>query len=204
MDKLQMKKQMKAFALAVLAGISISIGGVVFLSMDNKTAGALMFTVGLYTVCTQELNLYTGRVGYLVNQPLSYLMDLLVIWAGNLAGTYLAAFAVQRTRICDISQTAGAICTVKLNDDFLSLFLLAVFCGLLMFVAVDGYKAANNPVILFMGVAAFILCGFEHCIADMFYFSVAGMWSGRALLCILVITAGNTLGGILIPLAKKL
>lgn len=204
MNNIQMKKQIKTFALAVLAGISIGIGGVVFLSLDNKIVGALMFTVGLYAVCTQELNLYTGKVGYLVNEPVSYLMDLLVIWAGNLAGAFLTAFAVQRTRICDISKTAKAMCMVKTNDDLLSLFLLAVFCGLLMFVAVDGYKSANNPVILFMGVATFILCGFEHCIADMFYFSAAGMWSGRALVCILVITAGNTLGGILIPLVRKM
>lgn len=204
MNNLQMKKQMKAFALAVLAGISIGIGGVVFLSLENKIAGALMFTVGLYAVCTQELNLYTGKVGYLVNQPVSYLADLLVIWAGNLAGTCLTAFVLQSTRICDISRMAKAMCTVKTDDDWLSLFLLAVFCGILMFVAVDGYKSTNNPAILFMGVATFILCGFEHCIADMFYFSAAGMWSGRAFACILVITAGNSLGGILIPLVKKM
>ena len=65
-------------------------------------------------------------------------------------------------------------------------------------------KYTKNPVILFMGVAAFILCGFEHCIADMFYFSIAKMWSREAFLCILVITLGNSLGGIFIPLAKKL
>ena len=73
-----------------------------------------------------------------------------------------------------------------------------------MFVAVDGYRSTKNPVILFMGVAAFILCGFEHCIADMFYFSIAKMWSREAFLCILVITLGNSLGGIFIPLTKKL
>ena len=72
-----------------------------------------------------------------------------------------------------------------------------------MYVAVDGYKTSKHPAILFLGVAAFILCGFEHCIADMFYFSLAGAWSGRAALCILVITLGNTAGAILIPLFKK-
>ena len=84
-----------------------------------------------------------------------------------------------------------------------SLFLLAVFCGFLMFIAVDGYKQSGSPVILFLGVGAFILCGFEHCIADMFYFSVAGMWPAQAAAAVLVITLGNSVGGILIPLAKK-
>lgn len=203
MKYLQIRRQLRTFALAILAGIAIGIGGVVFLSLDNKVVGALMFTVGLYTICIHGLNLYTGKVGYLVNQPISYLMDLAVIWVGNLFGTGLAAFAVRETRICNISETAEGMCVTKISDGLLSLFLLAVFCGFLMFVAVDGYRSTNQPVILFLGVAGFILCGFEHCIADMFYFSVAGMWSGRAFLCILVITLGNSVGAVLIPLAKK-
>ena len=204
MGGLQIKKQLRTLILAILAGITIGIGGVVFLSLDNKIVGALMFTVGLYAICTHSLNLFTGKVGYLVNQPVSYLMDLLIIWAGNLVGTYLSAFAIQHTRIENISEKAKAMCETKVSDDLLSLFLLGIFCGLLMYVAVEGYKSAGNPIILFMGVAAFILCGFEHCIADMFYFSIAGMWSGYAFLCIIVISLGNALGGILIPLAKRL
>lgn len=198
-----MNRYLHAFVLAVLAGIAIGIGGTVYLSMDNKTAGALMFTVGLYTICIHGLNLYTGKVGYAPNQPAAYLLDLLVIWAGNLAGTGMAALGVRQTRISGIADKAAALCEVKLQDSMASLFLLAVFCGFLMFIAVDGYKQSGSPVILFLGVGAFILCGFEHCIADMFYFSVAGMWPGRAVAAVLVITLGNSAGGILIPLAKK-
>jgi formate/nitrite transporter FocA (FNT family) len=73
-----------------------------------------------------------------------------------------------------------------------------------MFIAVDGYAKTKNPIILFLGVAAFILCGFEHCIADMFYFFVAGMWSNAALKTILIITLGNSVGGMLLSLVKKL
>lgn len=204
MKNLQIKKQVRTLALAILAGIAIGIGGIVFLSLENKVIGAFMFTVGLYTICMHGLNLYTGKIGYLVNQPASYLVDLLVIWIGNLFGTFLAAAAVRETRIYGISDTAKAMCKTKINDSLLSLFLLAIFCGLLMFIAVDGYKSTKNPVILFMGVATFILCGFEHCIADMFYFSVADMWSGKAFLSILIITLGNSVGGMLIPLIKKI
>ena len=199
-----LQKQLCTFFLAVLAGGAIGIGGCVYLSLENKVAGALMFTVGLYAICVQGLNLYTGKVGYLVNRHLGYCLDLAVIWAGNLAGTFLAAVGLQSARISSISEKAAAMCEIKLNDNYLSLFLLWIFCGFLMFVAVDGYQLSKNPIILFMGVAAFILCGFEHCIADMFYFSMAQMWSGKAFLCVLIITLGNSVGGILIPLAKKL
>lgn len=195
---------LRILILAILAGAAIGIGGCVYLSLENKVAGALMFTVGLYTICIHGLNLYTGKIGYVVNQPVSYCLDLLVIWLGNLLGTFLAAYAMQATRIFAVSEKAKTMCEVKVNDSLFSLFVLGIFCGFLMFVAVDGYKSTKNPVILFMGVATFILCGFEHCIADMFYFSVAHMWSGKAFGCVLVITLGNSLGGILIPLAKKL
>ena len=57
-------KYLKTFVLAVLAGISIGLGGLVFLSVDDRVIGAALFTIGLFTVCTFGLNLYTGKVCY--------------------------------------------------------------------------------------------------------------------------------------------
>lgn len=198
-----MIKKFHVFVLAVLAGVAIGTGGITYLSLENRIAGAVAFTVGLYTVCIHGLNLFTGKSGYMVNMPLSYVSDLLVIWAGNFSGTWLAASAVRQTRIGRISETAAEMCRTKMDDGILSLFILAVFCGFLMFVSVDGYRSSKNPVILFAGVSAFILCGFEHCIADMFYFSVSGYWSVQAFLRILIITLGNMAGSVLVPLSKK-
>ena len=143
--------------LAVLAGGAIGIGGCVFLSLDDKVIGALIFTIGLYAICLHGLNLYTGKVGYLVNQPLPYCLDLVIIWVGNLAGTFLAAVGMQATRIASISEKAAEMCKIKLNDSLMSVFVLGIFCGFLMFVAVDGYRSTKNPVILFMGVTMKIL-----------------------------------------------
>ena len=187
-----MRKYVRLFALAVLAGAAIGIGGIVFLSLENKIVGALMFTAGLYSICVHGLNLFTGKVGYAVEQPKSYIIDLVIIWAGNLAGTWLAAMGVLCSRIAGISEKAQ------------SMFILGIFCGALMYIAVEGYKQTKNPLILFVCVAGFILCGFEHCIADMFYVSVAQMWSARALLCVAVISLGNAVGGMLIPACKKI
>lgn len=198
-----MKKELSVFLLAVLAGVSIGIGGTVFLSVENRIAGALLFAVGLYTICVHGLNLFTGKVGYAVDQPRAYWLDLAVIWCGNLAGTALAGAGVRASRIAPLAEKAAQLCQPKLADGMGSLFVLGIFCGLLMYAAVEGYKKARDPLLLFACVAAFILCGFEHCIADMFYFSAAGLWSPDALARILVITAGNAAGGMLIPLAKK-
>lgn len=196
-------KKLNLLLGAVLAGIAIGIGGTVYLSLDNKIVGSLLFSVGLYMVCLNGLNLFTGKVGYAVEQPLSYILDLIIIWIGNFLGTGFVALTINLTRVSGIKETAAKLSETKLNDSPISLFILGIFCGILMFVAVDGYKNSSNPIILFTCVSVFILCGFEHCIADMFYFSISGSWNATAFIYILIITLGNSLGGILIPLWKK-
>lgn len=200
-----MKKMGNIFCKAVLAGIAIAIGGIIYLSVENKIIGALLFTVGLYAIVLNGLFLYTGKVGYLVveKDKKEYLLILLTTWLGNLVGTAIGAFAFLNTRNVLVAQNVDIICDAKLDDTPLSIFILAVFCGFLMYIAVDGFKEKGNPIILFMGVSVFILCGFEHCIANMFYFSLAGAWSGKAFLYLLIMTIGNSVGGILIPFVKK-
>lgn len=197
-------KYLRLFLSALLAGAAIGIGGTVFLSVQNSVVGAVLFAVGLYAICAHGLHLFTGKVGYCVEEGPGYIGRLAVIWLGNYAGTALTALAVRASRIAPIADRAAAMCEVKLGDSLFSLLVLAVFCGLLMFVAVDGYRRTQHPLILLMCVAAFILCGFEHCIADMFYFSLAGAPAHAALLRLAVITLGNGIGGVLIPLLRKL
>lgn len=193
------------FGKAVLAGVCIALGGIVYLSVENKIIGSLLFTIGLYAIVLNGLFLYTGKIGYLVveQNKKEYLKILLTTWIGNLVGTGIGALAVLQTRISGIAENVDAICANKLVDSPVSIFILAVFCGMLMYIAVDGFKEKGNPLILFMGVSVFILSGFEHCIANMFYFSLAGVWSVKAFLYLLIMTAGNSIGGILIPLIKK-
>lgn len=201
-----MKKYGSIFLEAVLAGISIAIGGIIYLSLDNKVIGALMFTVGLYGIVLNGLYLYTGKIGYLVEQEdkKSYLGLLLTTWLGNLAGTMIAAAAVSVTRIRGISEKAAGLCDTKLADTPGSVFVLAIFCGILMYVAVDGFREKGNPLILFLCVSVFILSSFEHCVANMFYFAAAGAWSGKTIIYLILMTLGNSVGGMLIPAVKRL
>ena len=111
--------------------------------------------------------------------------------------------AVLNTRIQGIRENAVGICETKLADGPLSIFLLAIFCGILMYIAVDGFREKENPLILFICVSVFILSGFEHCIANMFYFSIAGAWSLKTIVYLIIMTLGNSLGGVLIPSLKK-
>lgn len=200
-------KYLKAFVSAVLAGVCISFGGVVYLSVDNKVLGALLFSVGLFAVCSFGLNLFTGKVCYVFERDREYALTLPLIWLGNLAGTLLIGGLVQLTRIAGIGTRAAELCAVKLADGLGSLFLLGVFCNVFIYLAVEGFSSGHHQIgkylSLFFGVMVFILSGFEHCVADMFYFSAAGLWSVDTLVRILVITAGNAVGGIAFALARS-
>ena len=199
----------KTFIFGILAGISISIGGTVFLSLDNKVLGAVFFTVGLFTVCTFGFDLFTGKVCYVFDRDLPYALGVIVMWAGNFVGAWLTAFAESLTRIGPaLQEKAAAMCTVKSNDSFLSLFILGIFCDILVYIGVYGYikhpLEVGKYLELLLGGSVFILCGTEHCVADMYYFSIAGMWNPHTLLCLLVISLGNAFGGVLLPLVRRL
>lgn len=204
-----MKKFINEFLLAILAGLAIAIGGVIFLSLTGegigaKIAGALMFTVGLYTIVLNGLFLFTGKIGYLVNEKTIYLLTLLATWLGNLVGTFIGARLMLWTKFGDsLRETAVKVCDGKMNQTVGSCFILAIFCGMLMFIAVDGYRACQNPMILLLCVSVFILCGFEHCIANMFYFSMGEAWTIKAFGYLIIMTLGNSVGGMLIPFVKR-
>lgn len=200
-----MKKYGNIFVSAAAAGIGITVGGTVFLSSENQIVGALLFTVGLYAIVLNDLCLYTGKIGYLTVQEdkKSYGILLFFTWLGNLAGTALGASCIRISRVGGIRERAADIVEAKLSDTPLSILILAVFCGFLMYVAVDGYRKQGNPILLFLCVSVFILSGFEHCVANMFYFTLAGAWSVKAVLYVFLMTLGNSVGGLLIPVMKR-
>ena len=191
----------------MFAGIMIGIGGVVFLSLNNKILGATFFSIGLLVICMFDMYLYTGKIGYVISNKLSYVILLIFTLIGNFIGTFFVGFILKYTRIYTmISEKAKTLADIKLNDTLISVLILSFFCGILMYLAVNTYKEVKDIgkyLAVFLGVIVFILCGFEHCIANMYYFSVSSTWSLNTLLYLLVMILGNSLGGILIPLCNK-
>lgn len=207
------KSRLVVFIYAVLAGIMIGIGGCAYLYMENHVIGAFLFSVGLFSVCTFELNLFTGKVLYLFENDKKYAFNLIIVWIGNFIGAFLLANMIKLTRFfntpgstVNLYESAVNLCNTKLRGNLLSLFILAILCNILIYIAVDGYKSNKTEIGkylgLIFGVMGFILCGFEHSIADMFYFSVAGIWNVNTFISILVITLGNSIGGLIFPVCK--
>ncbi|MDU7891001.1 MAG: formate/nitrite transporter family protein [Finegoldia magna] len=203
-------KKLADFLYAIMAGAFIAMGGVVFLSLNNKIVGAFMFSLGLFAVCTLKYNLFTGKVGYLFcNDVKTYLPWCLMVWVGNLVGSIIVAELVRLTRVAPgIIEKSTKLVQVKADDSLISLFVLGIFCNIMVVHAVDQYL--NNPheigkyLGIIMSIMVFILCGFEHCIADMFYIQMARMWNSQTIIALIVITLGNVLGGILIPTMRKI
>ncbi len=215
-----MKRTWGLFLYAVLAGFSIGIGGTVFLRLKDafpggNVVGALLFTIGLFTVCTRGYALFTGKSCYLFDNPWpAYLGDLAVFWVGNLLGAMLIAWLESLTGLVGaesgINVTAAALVGGKMSTTYLGLFVLGILCNICIFIAVNGY--AKNPhevgkyLALFLGVSVFILCGTEHSVADMYYWSISGVLydqPGESFLRILVISLGNMVGGVFFPLLEK-
>ena len=140
-------EKFKLFRYSLLAGLMIAIGGTVNLSVENKVVGAFLFSIGLFTVVNQQFALFTGRVGdFKLKQP-AFLIDLLIIWMGNFAATVGVGYLLRVTRVAStLSAKAETLSQAKLNDNPLSIFVLAIFCGIIMYVAVACFRSTENPI----------------------------------------------------------
>lgn len=221
-----MKKDLLfSFLKGILAGAAIGVGGLLYILMTfllpnelGKVLGSLLFAVGLFTVCTFSLSLYTGKIGlvYEGKQTKTFYIALPIMIIGNAIGAigfgYICYFAF---RNLDIYQTALAASDSRLvfNNfyDFLSCSVKSLLCGLCVYLAVKSfaYKRISfiGTLLLVLFVFIFVYCGFQHCIANIFYFSFANGWCGNAainlVLCILFNSVGPIIGVLLLRANQK-
>lgn len=175
---------------SILAGVLIGIGGIAYLSINNHIIGAIFFSFGLIVIIAREYNLYTGKIGYIhFNQIPSMFLMLL----GNFIGVILIGILA-----ININLSADEICIGKLSKNYLVFFLQTVLCGMLMYLGVDTTKKTNNPLYAIMAVIIFILTGAEHCVANMFYFTVYNNWSWQIIYFMIINIIGNSIGSILL------
>lgn len=193
---------LKTFRESLCAGILITIGGTVFLSCENKTVGAVLFSVALLCICYKSYYLFTGKIGYIVEQHTKQdFLNLDIGLFGNLAATFFLGMLL-RTVLPNIGEKAAELCSAKLAQFPLYTFIRGFFCGILMYLAVSIYKEKNSVLGILFCVPVFILCGFEHSIADMFYLGASGIYSVKIILFTALVVAGNTFGAIVLPLLK--
>lgn len=184
----------KLILSSILSGLLIGLGDVAYVSVESHILGSFLFSLGLLTVVIQGSWLYTGKIGYALNlKP----VDLLVTLVFNLISIWALGYLFSITMGLDTS----AIVEAKCSETFWSALMRSIGCGMCMWIAVDGWKKFNNPLTIILPVMMFILCGFDHCIANCGYLGMSGvLWSWNLPVWIL----GNSIGSLgLNYLAKK-
>ncbi len=196
-------RYLKTLVAGVAAGLFIGIGGAVFVvcsANGMSWLGSILFSCGLMSVCAFQAKLYTGKIGFAFHSNKEELIDLPIMLIGNAIsaiGTGYFLFAAFPQNFID---TAVLIAENRASEPFYVPLIMSFFCGILVYLAVYGWKALENwpvkAVLLILCVTVFVMCGMQHCIANMFYFSLANGWNWQTLLNIVLCVAGNSIGAI--------
>jgi formate/nitrite transporter FocA (FNT family) len=165
---------------AITSGIFIAMGVFVYLSCDVKYVGAFLFSFGLFCVCEYKLNLFTGMIGYAVENTKangkSAIFDLLKVLLFNIVGIAVMSALLSFTASQEVLDKAVNIVETSVSLSFVSLLIKAIMCGVIMIIAVDRYKMCNGMakyIAIFVGIPVFILSGYYHSIAYVGYLTLA-------------------------------
>ena len=192
-----MKSVISILIDSVFAGVLISVGCIVSLSVGGGVIGSFLFSIGLLAICVMQFSLFTGKVCYakLLDTP-----KILLILAGNLAGTIGMAYLIRFLRP-ELIEPAAQLAVKKLSESW-RVIPLGILCNMLIFLAVDGFRKEEHKIagtlLLVLCVMGFILSGSEHSIANSFYLTLAGrLPEGQTLLYLWLNIVGNAIGGLL-------
>ena len=214
--------------LSLLAGAFIALGANAFtVTMTgappgglSRIAGGAVFSLGLIFIVIAGAELFTGNA----LQSLAYLgrrittRQLLgswtVVYLGNLAGSVAVAYMVHYSGQADllgggIGKTMVSVAASKVHYSFLEAFLLGVLCNVLVCLAVwltvAGRSVADKVLVIVPPITVFILCGYEHSVANMYLIPIGLLTDGGATEGLtwgaflwdnlLPVTLGNTVGG---------
>ncbi len=196
---------MHFFLHSMAAGVSIALGGYAYMSVESRYLGAFLFSFGLYAVCQYGLPLFTGRIAYL-GRPGGYgPKQLLIMLAANFIGAAIVGLLyLPVAGGGDILRVAQE----KMSQTPWQSFVRGLFCGAIVFIGVDIFRRYQDPMGRYLGVLlgvpAFVLARFEHCVADAFYFAAA--WQQGlpvalgAFTMLAMVVLGNTVGALLMNL----
>ena len=185
-------KWKRLISKSTLAGLLISLGATAFLTADNKIVGALLFSIGLTAVILLEANLYTGKIGYVNSR--GKLIDAVVILILNLLAASICGLIFYSTK----NNICGNLWLNKLTKSWHEFLFDSIGCGICIYLSVELYKKTGSIFVIVLGVLVFILGGFEHCIADIFYLNAAMSFDLKSMLYILIAIIGNSVGSLLI------
>jgi formate/nitrite transporter len=221
----------KTFLLGILAGAFIALGGLgsqiaSCTAADPSSArliSSVVFPIGLFMVLVGGAELFTGNC--LITIPVlsgkaklsGMLRNWIVVYLGNMVGGFLIALIASTSHIYSfagnaLAENVVATAVTKAGISFSDGLLRGILCNVLVCMAVwcsfAADELAGKVLALWLPVMLFIICGFEHCVANM-YFIPAGMLTsaiygipaeglslfGYFVTNLIPVTIGNIIGG---------
>ena len=210
-------RSIQAGVFIVIATMLSQVINATFLTTSpavGKLIGSIVFSIAIILVVFQGGELFTGNTmtitfGYLLEQ--CQLRDVLRIWLFNYIGNFIGAAGLSLLFVA--SGASRPILTEFYNSFFMDkisispseLILRGILCNFLVCLAVwtgTRMKSESGKIIVIAGIiTTFVICGFEHCIANMSTFTIGYLLlDGVSLLTLLqhmfFVTVGNMIGGI--------
>ena len=191
----------KAIVLGILAGMFIGLAGLgattaavsIKAASVAKFVGACIFPVGLIMVVVAGSELFTGNCLLIIPvlakkvKVSGMLRNWVLVYIGNfIGGMLVAAGAVysHQVSLFDSGMAVSVISTAvgKCSLTFGDALIKGIFCNFLVCIAVwmgmAAKDAAGKAMVIFWPIMLFVLCGFEHSIANMYYIGAGLLANG--------------------------
>ena len=217
---------LRMILLGIFAGMFIACGAsassVAMHAISNvglaRLVAGCVFPIGLMMIVFVGGELFTGDCLMIMGcmhrkfSLLSMAKVLVVVWVSNLLGSVILAALVSNSGQFHYSGDLLGAFTIKVGLgkvglDFGTAFVSGILCNIFVCIAVLMAAAAKDIVgkvfAIFFPILAFVVSGYEHCVANMFYYAHALVFTPKALLWLLVMTVGNSVGGVLAGLYEK-
>ena len=226
-----MKNRLIVLLYAILAGAAIAFGGLLFLlskafipaasPVPSQLVGALLFPVGPLLVCYFKMNLYTGKIGMafrnkkLDKKGLNVFEWLFWILLGNAIGAFAIGLIVFAFTQIDVNSafslavfSAGEARAAPLEGmPIFEMSYKSILCGALVYAAIYFFNRLDahfgKVIGVIIPIAFFVYCGFQHCVANMFYIAAGGAWGLSSFVHLLICILGNSLGALALDLFVK-
>lgn len=183
----------QSFVLSLMAGAFISMGAMFFLLVSGdpdipftaqRVLGGCLFSLGLFLVVVCGAELFTGNTMIVMSAASKKIRwsavwkNWVVVFVGNFIGSIVMVGLVYLSGMPtmdggQVGQTMINVAAGKMSADWITLFAKGIMCNFLVCLAVWIAYASRTVVDKFFAVllpiAAFVACGFEHCVANMFF-----------------------------------
>lgn len=174
-------------------GSSLAMHGVADVGLARTLAG-VVFPLGLMMIVMLGGELFTGNC--LISMAVldkkatvkGMLRNLVLIYASNFVGAFLMAWMINHSGQLNYSNGGAGAFTIKValgkvNVDPFQAVISGILCNVLVclaiFMAAAAKDIAGKCLGIFFPIFVFVISGFEHCVANMYYIPAGIMAAGN-------------------------